>query len=102
MRIERPSSRSVIPEDWPRRGLVGLVARHPVRQEAPGRSVPLRRKEVAPVLPYEPGAEKGCGFGTTRQCPEPGETADEEDREEDESQRKLVDPQAAEVDARTK
>jgi CBS domain containing-hemolysin-like protein len=31
-----------------------------------------------------------------------GETADEEDREDAESQRKLVDPQAAEVDARTK
>ena len=91
----------MIPEDWPRGGLVGLVARDPVRQKTPGRFVPLRRKEVAPVLPDEPRTEEGHGLGPACQFPEFGEPAGEEDCKHGESQRELVDAKTADVYART-
>jgi hypothetical protein len=74
----------------------------PVRQQAPRGSVPLRRKQVAPVLANQPCAEKGSDLGATRQLPELGNAAKQKNCEQTESQRELVDPQAAEVDARTK
>ena len=89
------------PGHWPRLGPVGLVARHPVRQEAPGRGVPLRREEVAPVLADEPRAENGRYFGAAGQVPEFCDTARGEDREYAEPQRELVDAETAQVHART-
>ena len=77
-------------------------AGHPVRQETPRRGVPLRRKEVAPVLSDEPGAEESRDLGATRQFPELREPADKEDGEHAETQGELVDAEAADVDARTK
>lgn len=79
-----------------------LVARHPVWQEAPGRGVPFRRKEVAPVFPDEPHAEEGSDFGAAGQFPELGDSAGGEDCEHTEPEGELVDAKAAEVDARTK
>jgi hypothetical protein len=73
-----------------------------VRQKAPGGGVPLRGKEVAPVLPYEPCAEKGRDFRAVRQSPEFGDSSPEEDGEDAETKRELVDAESAEVDAWTK
>jgi hypothetical protein len=78
-----------------------LVARDAVREEAPGRGVPLRRKEIAPVLADEQGAEKGRDFGATRQVPEFGKLAGKEHNEHAESQGKLMNADAAQVHART-
>jgi hypothetical protein len=72
-----------------------------VRQKAPPRSVPLRREEIAPILPDQPGAENARQFGTTREFPEFSEPANNEDCEHGEAERELVDPQPAQVDART-
>ncbi len=72
-----------------------------MREEAPGRGVPLRREEVAPVLADEPGAKNGRYFGAARQVPEFGKTADEEDCEHTESEGELVDAETAQVHART-
>jgi len=62
-----------------------------VGQKAPGRGVPLRRKEIAPVLPDEPRAEEGGELCAARQVPHLGEPAGEEDCENAEPQRELVD-----------
>lgn len=80
---------------------MGLVARDAVRQDTPGCGVPLRRKEVAPVLPDEPRTEKGCRFRAVSQFPDLGEPANEEDCEHAESQCELVNAKAATVDARS-
>jgi hypothetical protein len=73
-----------------------------VRQEAPRCRVPLRGKEVTPILPDEPRAEKGRDFGAAGHFPEFGDSADEEDCEHTEAECELVDTKATEVDARTK
>ena len=72
-----------------------------MRQKAPGSGVPLGRKEVAPVLPYEPCAEKGRDFRAVCQSPELADPSHEENGEDAESERELVDAKSAEVDART-
>ena len=69
-----------------------------MQQEAPGGGVSLRRKEVAPILPDEPGAEESRSFGTASQFPEVGEAAGEEHYEYRESERELVDAKAADED----
>lgn len=71
-----------------------------VREQAPGRGVPFRRKEVAPVLADEPRAEEGGGLGAACQVPDLGEPADGEYCEHGESQGELVDAEAAQVHAR--
>jgi hypothetical protein len=73
-----------------------------VRQEAPGGGVPLRGKQVAPVLPDEPCAEKGHDFRAVCYSPDLGDPSHEEDGEEAESKRELMYAKATEVDARTK
>lgn len=83
-------------------GGIPLVDRHSVEQETPGRSVPLGRNEVAPVLPDEPRAEKDSDFGTARESPGFDDCAHQENGEHAEPQCALVDAKAAEVDARTK
>jgi hypothetical protein len=72
-----------------------------VWQEAPGGGVPLRGKQVAPVLPDEPRTEKGHDFRSVCYSPDLGEPSHEEDGEDAESKRELVDAKATEVDART-
>ena len=71
-------------------------------QKAPGRGVPLRREEIAPVLPDEPGAEKGGELCAAGQVPRLGDPTGDEDEEDGDAERKLVDAKAEEVDARTK
>jgi hypothetical protein len=73
-----------------------------VGQEAPGRGIPLGRKEVAPVLPDEPRAEQGGDLGATRELPQLGDPAREEDREHGQAQCEFVDSEAADVEARAK
>lgn len=70
-------------------------------QEAPGGRVALRRDEIAPVLPDEPGTEEGRDLRSARQFPELGDAACYEDREDHEPERELVDAKPADVDART-
>ena len=81
---------------------VCLIPRYAMRQEAPGGGVPLRREEVSPVLPDEPGAEEGRGLRAVGQFPESGDPAHQEHRQHAEPERELVDAEPAEVDARTK
>lgn len=71
-------------------------------QKAPRCGVALRGKEVAPVLPDEPGAEEGGDLRAARQVPRLGGPAHDEDGEDGEPERELMDPKAEEVDARTK
>jgi hypothetical protein len=59
-------------------GGIPLVDRPSVEQETPGRGVPLRRKEVAPVLPDKPRAEKDRGFGAARKSPDFDDRAHQE------------------------
>jgi hypothetical protein len=82
--------------------LDALVARHSVRQEAPGGGVSLRRKQVAPVLADEPGADEGRDLAARRQAPQFGDPTDDEDREHAQASGALVDAKTAEVDARAK
>src|ERR1700758_905266 len=82
-------------------GEVALVARHPVGQEAPGGGVPLRGKQVAPVLADQPHAEEGRELGAARQMPELGDPPHEEHREHGEPERDLVDAKAADIHAGT-
>ena len=77
------------------------VLGHPVLQEAPSRRVALRRDEIPPVLPDEPGAEEGHDLGLARQSPELGHAACYKDREDPESERELVDAKPKDVDPRT-
>jgi hypothetical protein len=70
-------------------------------EESPGRSVPLRRKKVTPVLSDEPRAKEGCDLRTARQFPEFAERTQGENGQHDESERELVDAKPADVDART-
>lgn len=72
-----------------------------MREEAPGRGVPLRRKEIAPILANEPGAEQSSDFGAACQIPELGNSADKEHCEHAEPQCELMDTEAAQVHART-
>ena len=71
-----------------------------MRQKAPRSGVPLRRKEIPPVLSDQPGAEESCGLGAACQLPDLREAAGEDQCEHGESQCELVDPKPAEIHAR--
>lgn len=71
-------------------------------QKAPRRGVPLRREQVAPVLADEKRAEEGGELCAAGQVPRLGDPAGEEDSEDGEPERKLVDAKPEEIDARTK
>ena len=68
-----------------------LVAGHAVEQEAPGCGVPLRREEVAPVLADEPRGEERGELRAARQVPRLGGPAGDQDCEDPEPERELVD-----------
>jgi hypothetical protein len=73
-----------------------------VRQQAPSRGVPLRGKEVAPILSDEPRAEEGRELGSARQFPQLRNPADEKECKHAESKHELVNAKATEIDAETK
>ena len=78
--------------------VVGLVPGHPVRQKAPGSSVPLGGEEVSPVLANEPRAEESRAFSAVRKSPEFGDPSEQEHCEDAESQDELVDAKSTDVD----
>ena len=71
-------------------------------QEAPRRSVPLRREEIPPILADEPHAEDGRCLRAPREVPDVRDPAGDEHAQHREAERELVDPKAEHIDARTK
>lgn len=71
-----------------------------MREEAPGSGVPLRRKQVAPVLANKPRSKEARDFGAMRQPPEFGDPADQEQCKHGEPKCELVNTESAQIDPR--